>query len=126
MERRHLAVILEHRVRQYKSQRCQRFSADCHCCASSLTLSVGRDCSLRAFSPAQAIDTGTSLIYLPQDLADSVYQQIPGARRAPRLGPGLYTYPCSNRLAVSLVFGIQSYAINLQDFNLGKTNASGR
>lgn len=74
----------------------------------------------------QAIDTGTSLIYLPQDLADNLYAQIPGANRAPEYGPGLYTYPCASRPNVSLVFGSQSHAINLQDFNLGMTANSGR
>ena len=74
----------------------------------------------------QAIDTGTSLIYLPQDLADALYNQIPGATRAPEYGPGLYKYPCAYRPIVSLVFGKQSHVISLEDFNLGKTSASGK
>ncbi|KAF8585975.1 acid protease [Ramaria rubella] len=73
-----------------------------------------------------AIDTGTSLVYLPVDLTDSIYGQIPGAGRAPQLGPGLYTYPCADRPTVSLVFGDQPHEIDLQDFNLGKTSSSGQ
>ena len=74
----------------------------------------------------QAIDTGTSLIYLPRDLADALYNQIPGANRAPEYGPGLYTYPCTYRPVVSLVFGKQAHAISVEDFNLGKISASGQ
>jgi len=72
-----------------------------------------------------AIDTGTSLIYLPKDLADSIYQYIRGAKRAPQYGPGMYTFPCAARPIVSFVFGLQSYDIELRDFNLGRTTSAG-
>lgn len=40
----------------------------------------------RPFS--QAIDTGTSLIYLPQAVASAFYSLIPGSKRASQYGPG--------------------------------------
>ncbi|KAJ3489125.1 hypothetical protein NLI96_g2352 [Meripilus lineatus] len=69
------------------------------------------------------IDTGTSLIYLPKDIASDFYQMIPGAKDATAdFGEGFYTYPCSSPLAISLSFSGKPFSINMEDFNLGRVD----
>ncbi|KAF9562791.1 acid protease [Agrocybe pediades] len=66
-----------------------------------------------------AIDTGTTLIYLPQDIASRFYDMIPGSKSAPEYGPEFYTYPCDTVFTASMSFGGENFAINGQDFNMG-------
>lgn len=71
-----------------------------------------------------AIDSGTTLIYVPQDVAAGVYRQIPGAQRADQqFGPGFWSYPCNAKLNVQFKFGGNFFALNPVDFNLGKTSS---
>ncbi|KAI0630244.1 aspartic peptidase domain-containing protein [Trametes polyzona] len=67
-----------------------------------------------------AIDTGTSLIYVPAEVADAFYDLIPGSSATVQYGGGFYSFPCDTKLTVSLMFGGQSYAIHPADFNIGK------
>ncbi|KAI0374156.1 acid protease [Pilatotrama ljubarskyi] len=69
-----------------------------------------------------AVDTGTSLIYLPDDVASDFYGLIPGSASAVQYGAGFYTYPCDTTLSVSLILSGKQYAIHPSDFNLGKTD----
>ncbi|EJD02800.1 acid protease [Fomitiporia mediterranea MF3/22] len=71
-----------------------------------------------------AIDTGTSLIYVPSAFAENLYNLIPGAKQSEQFGPGIYTFPCSTDLEISLNFGGTNFAINTRDFNLGKTSSN--
>ncbi|KZV92706.1 acid protease [Exidia glandulosa HHB12029] len=66
-----------------------------------------------------AIDTGTTLIYVPDALAKSIYSQVPGAKH---MSAGYYTAPCDtfSRLSVALVFNGSPFNINMVDFNLGR------
>ncbi|KAG8952199.1 hypothetical protein FRC04_004906 [Tulasnella sp. 424] len=67
-----------------------------------------------------AIDSGTSLIYVPQDIASAIYRQIPGAQRAEqKYGPGFWTYPCNSKLNIQFKFGGSFFALNPVDFNTG-------
>lgn len=70
-----------------------------------------------------AIDTGTTLIYLPDKVASDLFSLIPGAGPAPQYGPGIFTYPCDSDLDVAFSFGGQSFSIQAVDFNLGPTDA---
>nr|XP_031860383.1 uncharacterized protein CI109_004273 [Kwoniella shandongensis]KAA5527455.1 hypothetical protein CI109_004273 [Kwoniella shandongensis] len=70
-----------------------------------------------------AIDTGTTLIYVPTAIADSFYAQIPGSSKADQYGQGFYQYPCKATLSVSLGFNGKSFGVNNVDFNLGKTSS---
>jgi hypothetical protein len=70
-----------------------------------------------------AIDTGTTLIYVPENVAESFYEMIPGSSAAPQYGPGFYTYPCASQLDISLSFCGQAFSVNIFDFNLGRTAA---
>ncbi|KAI0046080.1 acid protease [Auriscalpium vulgare] len=67
-----------------------------------------------------AIDTGTTLIYLPNKLAKAFYDTIPGAKPAPEYGSGFYTYPCA-KTVIELSFAGHRFKIDPSDFNLGHT-----
>ncbi|KAI0645583.1 aspartic peptidase domain-containing protein [Trametes meyenii] len=76
-------------------------------------------------SPARliaAIDTGTSLIYVPKDVASNFYALIPGSEVTMEYGPGFYTFPCDAKLSVSLSLGGKLYGIQPSDFNLGRVD----
>ncbi|KZT66403.1 acid protease [Daedalea quercina L-15889] len=70
-----------------------------------------------------AIDTGTTLIYVPDDVASQFYALIPGSMVAMQYGPGFYSYPCDTTLAITLTFGGRAYGVDPVDFNLGRTSA---
>lgn len=77
-----------------------------------------------------AIDTGTTLIIAPPNIADQIYSQIPGA------GPissgfssssqGMYAIPCSSNVNISLTFGGQQYSINSADMSAGILDSRGQ
>ncbi|CAA7259283.1 unnamed protein product [Cyclocybe aegerita] len=71
-----------------------------------------------------AIDTGTTLIYVPANLARRFYDMIPGAKPAPEYDSVMFTYPCDADFIISLSFGGQNFAINNADFNMGPTEAN--
>ncbi|KAH9979073.1 aspartic peptidase domain-containing protein [Lactifluus volemus] len=70
-----------------------------------------------------AIDTGTSLIYVPSKLAIAFYSLIPGSKRASQYGPGYWTVPCYSVRQVELSFGGHRFAIHPEDFQLGRESA---
>ncbi|KAF7428327.1 hypothetical protein PC9H_007548 [Pleurotus ostreatus] len=68
-----------------------------------------------------AIDTGTTLIYLPNEVAMDLYDQIPGSQSLEdRYGPAFYSYPCDSNVDVGVVFSGKVFYINSADFNLGR------
>ncbi|EJD40428.1 acid protease [Auricularia subglabra TFB-10046 SS5] len=68
-----------------------------------------------------AIDTGTTLVYVPASLAQQIYQRIPGAVLTP---DGYYTVSCADvpTMRVALVLNGLPYAIDMRDFNLGRVS----
>ncbi|KAL8287594.1 hypothetical protein RQP46_003452 [Phenoliferia psychrophenolica] len=71
-----------------------------------------------------AIDTGTTLIYIPQSAATAVYAAIPGAVMSAAYsssGSDVYTYPCNYAGPIAFTFaGLNStFAVDPRDFNLG-------
>ncbi|KIY44362.1 acid protease [Fistulina hepatica ATCC 64428] len=71
-----------------------------------------------------AIDTGTTLIYVPNGLAAKFYAMISGARPAAEYGPEFFTYPCNSNIDIAFTFGTVHFKLNLFDFNLGRTSAN--
>lgn len=66
---------------------------------------------------AAAIDTGTTLIYVPVAVADAFYGPLGGKANG---NNGGYTVPCASTLrSVGLVFGGVNFLIPLADLNLG-------
>ncbi|KAF8972976.1 aspartic peptidase domain-containing protein [Flammula alnicola] len=72
-----------------------------------------------------AIDTGTTLIYVPEHVATLFYDMIPGSRPATEYGPEFFTYPCNDEFSVSISFGGINFALNMADFNMGKNCVGG-
>ncbi|KAI0766548.1 aspartic peptidase domain-containing protein [Irpex lacteus] len=64
-----------------------------------------------------AIDSGTSLLLVPDDVAQEFYAK---ANKALTSCIGFYTYPCASILSVSLSFSGKSFGMRTDDFNLGK------
>jgi len=73
-----------------------------------------------------AIDTGTSLIYVPDALASTFYGLIPGSKPASQYGPGFWTVPCYSVEHIYLSFEGHRFAINPSDFYLGRVSASSK
>ncbi|KZV64006.1 Asp-domain-containing protein [Peniophora sp. CONT] len=69
-----------------------------------------------------AIDTGTTLIYLPERLTAAFYRAI-GGRPASQYGDGFWTYPCAANLNINFVFGGHGFSLDPRDFNLGHTSS---
>ncbi|KZV75095.1 acid protease [Peniophora sp. CONT] len=64
-----------------------------------------------------AIDTGTTLLGGPQDSVSDFWNQVSGSRS---IGNGMYSYPCSTSLNVTISFGGRSFPINPSDLNFGR------
>ncbi|KAG0701338.1 acid protease [Suillus ampliporus] len=67
-----------------------------------------------------AIDTGTTLIYVPQMFASSIYARIPGAGPAANYGSGFFSFPCNATLTISFSLGGHDFELSIRDFNLGQ------
>ena len=70
-----------------------------------------------------AIDTGTTLVYVPDAFAQQLYADIPGAQLTKN---GYWAIPCSSvaSTSISLLFGSTPFSINMVDFNLGRLSPS--
>ncbi|OXB36258.1 endopeptidase [Cryptococcus neoformans] len=80
-------------------------------------------------APACAIDTGTTLIGVPTDMAAAIYAQIPGSSKVPTsvMGQeGYYQYPCDTNVDVKLKFGGVEYGISNTDMNFGTFTDDGK
>lgn len=73
---------------------------------------------------AAAIDTGTSLIYMPASAAQTFYQAIsPSARQID--SQGHWAVPCStSAFELFVAFGGTQYAVSLEDFVIGYSDSS--
>ncbi|KAI0705053.1 aspartic peptidase domain-containing protein [Cerioporus squamosus] len=80
--------------------------------------SVGR--SKVARNAIAAIDSGATLIHLPADLTNAVYDLIPGSNTTARYGGEFHSYPCNATINIVLWLGGRPYAIHPADLNLGK------
>lgn len=58
------------------------------------------------------LDTGTTLLLVPQADAQVIHQAIPGAVDR---GNGTFTLPCTSTASLALTFGGQSFAIDTRD-----------
>ncbi|EJD41539.1 acid protease [Auricularia subglabra TFB-10046 SS5] len=83
---------------------------------------VGRAPVPSAGGLVAAIDTGTTLIYVPNAFAQQIYAQIPGSYLT---DDGYYAAPCStlSSTTVKLMFSGQPFTISPVDFNLGRLSA---
>ncbi|KAI9633340.1 aspartic protease [Dioszegia hungarica] len=69
-----------------------------------------------------AIDTGTTLVYIPTSAASAFYAAIPNSKSN---GDGSYDYPCSFTGPVGISFpNAGNLNFNIADLNLGKTSST--
>lgn len=81
--------------------------------------------ALNLGSENQAIvDTGTSLMGGPQDLVSSIFASIPGSAAGTGSLEGLYTYPCSPTVTISVNFGGQDWEISSDDFQIQQVGSN--
>ncbi|KAG1735967.1 aspartic peptidase domain-containing protein [Suillus lakei] len=81
------------------------------------TVSVGS-------STLAAIDTGTTLIAAPTSVTASVWAQVSGSIALTGAYSGLYGFPCSTSVTVSMSFGGSTWTIDPADMNLGSIPSS--
>lgn len=70
------------------------------------------------------VDTGTSLIITPPQVAAAIYQQIPNAKSYG--SDGTYAIPCSSNVDLTMTFGGKAYTVNSQDMLNGIVDSSGQ
>jgi hypothetical protein len=71
------------------------------------------------------LDTGTTIILIPQDDAVAIHEKIPGAKPD---GQGGFTVPCDTNSRLALTFGKQPFEIDSKDLAfrpLDPNNATG-
>ncbi|KAL5631234.1 hypothetical protein ACGC1H_006921 [Rhizoctonia solani] len=71
-----------------------------------------------ASSALAAIDTATSLIGGPAGVVGNLYAAIPGAQRGQGVLEGFWTFPCSEKVELTLNFGGRAWAMASDDFTL--------
>ncbi|GAA6051893.1 hypothetical protein JCM3770_006561 [Rhodotorula araucariae] len=82
--------------------------------------------SLGLSDDAVVIDTGTTLIGMPQAAANAVYAKIPNSQSIRLSGEsGYYAFPCTQTVKVSMKFGGVDYAIDPDQFNAGAVDSRG-
>lgn len=81
------------------------------------TVSVGS-------SSLAAIDTGTTLIAAPSTVAAAIWAQVPGSEALTGEYAGLYAFPCTTDVTVTISFGGSTWTINPADMNLGSISTT--
>ncbi|KAH9814420.1 aspartic peptidase A1 [Melampsora americana] len=70
------------------------------------------------------IDSGTSLIGVPSEIAKSVYSQIPNSVPGTGNYKGYYSYPCDASPDFAMVFGGITYSVSSETFNIQPVKGS--
>jgi len=65
-------------------------------------------------SAVGAIDTGTTLVGGPTAAVQAIYDAIPNSNAVPNSG-GLFAFPCTTNVTVTMSFGGTAWSINPQD-----------
>ncbi|KAG6375626.1 aspartic peptidase domain-containing protein [Boletus reticuloceps] len=73
-----------------------------------------------------AVDTGTTLIAAPSNVAKEIWSNVPGSTALGNQFQGMYAFPCNTNVSVSISFGGTHWAINPDDMNLGPISGSGK
>jgi cathepsin D len=84
----------------------------------------GKSISVATNSGLAAIDTGTTLIGAPTSIVQSIWSNVPGSMELTGEYQGLYAFPCSTDVSVSLNFGGTTWPISSADMNLGSISIS--
>ncbi|KIJ18474.1 Merops: A01.UPA [Paxillus involutus ATCC 200175] len=85
----------------------------------------GKSVSIPSGSGLAAIDTGTTLIGAPSSIVQSIWADVPGSVALDGQYAGLYAYPCTTAISVSISFGGTNWPISAADMNLGTLTGTG-
>ncbi|KAG6336636.1 hypothetical protein ID866_2443 [Astraeus odoratus] len=66
-----------------------------------------------------AIDTGTTLVGGPSSIVAEIWSNVPGSTPLSGQYAGMYAFPCTTSLTVSMSFGGTDWPISTDDMNLG-------
>ncbi|KAG8214186.1 aspartic peptidase domain-containing protein [Butyriboletus roseoflavus] len=84
------------------------------------TLTVqGTSISIPSNNGLAAIDTGTSLIAAPSSIAKEIWNKVPGSLPLTGQFQGMYAFPCTTDVNISISFGGTTWTINAADMNFG-------
>ncbi|KAG9316875.1 aspartic peptidase domain-containing protein [Chiua virens] len=86
---------------------------------------LGNTISVSSSESLAAIDTGTTLIGGPSDIVAQIWSSVPNSAALTGQYAGLYAFPCSSSVTVSISFGGTNWAISTADMNLGTVSGSG-
>lgn len=75
-------------------------------------------------SSLAAIDTGTTLIAAPSTVAADVWSQVSGSVALTGEYEGLYAFPCTTDVTVTISFGGSAWTIDPADMNIGSVPSS--
>ncbi|EGF99822.1 aspartic peptidase A1 [Melampsora larici-populina 98AG31] len=81
-------------------------------------VSVGGQMISNTDSNRVLIDSGTSLIGVPSEVAKSVYSQIPNSTPGTGNYKGYYSYPCDASPDFAMIFGGITYPVSAESFNI--------
>ncbi|KAL4073758.1 aspartic peptidase domain-containing protein [Scleroderma citrinum] len=84
----------------------------------------GKTLQISSSQGLAAIDTGTTLIGAPSSIVSEIYSAVPGSKALTGQYAGMYAFPCTTNVTVSLSFGGTSWPINPNDMNLGAVGTS--
>jgi cathepsin D len=86
----------------------------------------GKSISVSSSEGLAAIDTGTTLIGAPSDITTEIWSNVPGSVALTGQYQGMYSFPCTTSVAVTLSFGGTTWTITTDDMNLGAVSGSGK
>ncbi|KAH7925633.1 acid protease [Leucogyrophana mollusca] len=85
---------------------------------SALTVQ-GTSVTIPSGSGLAAIDTGTTLIGAPTTIVDNIWNAVPGSQALTGEYEGMYAFPCTTDVSVTISYGGTAWAISSADMNLG-------
>ncbi|KAG2135856.1 acid protease [Suillus clintonianus] len=89
------------------------------------SLSVqGKSITVGSSNSLAAIDTGTTLIAAPTTITANIWSQVSGSIALTGAYAGLYAFPCTTDVTVTMSFGGTTWSINPLDMNLGSLPSS--
>ncbi|KAI9571567.1 aspartic peptidase domain-containing protein [Boletus coccyginus] len=91
----------------------------------SLTVQ-GKSIAISSSEGLAAIDTGTTLIAAPSDITKQIWSHVPGSVALTGTYDGMYGFPCSTSISITLSFGGTIWPISSTDMNLGLYSGTGK
>ncbi|KAF8554783.1 acid protease [Imleria badia] len=85
----------------------------------------GKSISISSSQGLAAIDTGTTLIGAPSAITKEIWSNVPGSVALTGQFAGMYAFPCSTSISVSLSFGGTHWPVSAADMNLGAVSGIG-